>query len=213
MPITILIADDHGLVRKGLRALLEKEPDLEPIAEAANGREAVQLAKELRPDVVLMDMAMPEMSGLEAMVVLSEELPQVRIVALSMHSDRRLVVEALKAGACAYVLKDCAFSELAATVRTVMNGECSSASPPTGIIVSDNRNSEDPAAAFAFLSTRERQVLQLIAEGKNTKEVAFLLQVSVKTAESHRQNIMAKLNIHSVAELTKFAIRQGLTTV
>lgn len=211
MSVRVLVADDHALVRKGLVALLEKEPGMEPIAEAVNGLEAVNLVKEHQPHVVLMDLAMPHMNGIDATRKLVAEHPEIHIIILSMYSERRLVMEALGAGARAYILKDCAFTELAKAIRTVIEGEDAQQVPFSGLIISDRHENIEPSASSAFLSAREREVLQAIAEGKNTKEIAFLLKVSIKTVETHRQNIMEKLRIHSIAGLTRYAIREGIT--
>lgn len=211
MSVRVLVADDHALVRKGLVALLEKEPGMEPIAEAVNGLEAVTLVKEHQPDVVLMDLAMPHMNGIDATRKLVAEHPEIHIIILSMYSERRLVMEALGAGARAYILKDCAFTELAKAIRTVIEGEDAQPVSFSGLIISDRNENVEPSASSAFLSAREREVLQAIAEGKNTKEIAFQLKVSIKTVETHRQNIMEKLRIHSIAGLTRYAIREGIT--
>ena len=211
MPVKVLIADDHALVRKGLVALLEKEPGIEAVAEAVNGLEAINLVREHQPDVVLMDLAMPHMNGIDATRKLVAEHPDIHIIILSMYSERRLVMEAIGAGARAYILKDCAFTELAKAIRAVIEGDDAQAVPFSGLIISDRNDNIEPSASSAFLSTRERQVLQFIAEGKNTKEIAFQLAVSIKTVETHRQNIMEKLRIHSIAGLTRYAIREGIS--
>jgi DNA-binding NarL/FixJ family response regulator len=213
MTIKVLLADDHKIVREGLRSLLEKEPDINVIAMADNGRMAVQLAGDLRPDVAVIDIAMPEMNGIEAIRRISGEDPGIRILALSMHSARRFVVEALSAGAKGYILKDCASEDLVRAIRIIADNETYLSPKIAGLIVKDyvKRLPESAPSVGLILSTREREVLQLIAEGKSTKEIAFTLGISVKTAETHRQQIMKKLNLHSVAELTRYAIREGLT--
>lgn len=214
MTIRLVVADDHKIVREGLRSLLEREPGIDVAAEADNGREAMKLAVELRPDVVLMDLSMPDMNGIEATRRIAEAPGGSRVLALSMHSDKRFVVEALAAGAKGYLLKDCASEELVGAIRTVAAGETYLSPRIAGLIVSDylDKGSASPAPSTR-LTTREREVLQLFAEGKSTKEVAFLLSVSVKTIETHRVQIMRKLNIRSLAELTKYAIREGITTL
>lgn len=214
MTIRLVVADDHKIVREGLRSLLEREPGIDVAAEADNGREAMKLAVELRPDVVLMDLSMPDMNGIEATRRIVESSGGSRVLALSMHSDKRFVVEALAAGAKGYLLKDCASEELVGAIRTVAAGETYLSPRIAGLIVSDylDKGSASPAPSTR-LTTREREVLQLFAEGKSTKEVAFLLSVSVKTIETHRVQIMRKLNIRSLAELTKYAIREGITTL
>jgi DNA-binding NarL/FixJ family response regulator len=232
----VLLADDHRIVREGLRSLLETQPDLQVIAEASDGRQAVEMARDLSPDVVVMDVAMPQLNGIEATRQLAGEDRGMKIVALSMHSDRRFVSEALKAGASGYVLKDGAFEELISAIRSVVADRVYLSPRVAGVVVDDyvrrlpargagtagssgaNAHAESPAytparTAFDALTPREREVLQLMAEGYATKEVAHRLHVSVKTVETHRRQIMEKLDLHSVAELTKYAIREGLTTL
>jgi len=213
MAIRILLADDHMIVREGMRSLLEKEDDMEVVAVADNGRMALKLAGELRPDVVVMDIAMPEMNGIEATRRLSGEIPGIRVLILSMHSARRFVVETLAAGAKGYLLKDCASEELVRGIRTVAADETYLSPKVADIIVRDymKRLPESQQPDLAILSSREGEVLQLIAEGLNTKEIAFTLGISAKTVETHRQQIMKKLNLYSIAELTRYAIREGLT--
>ena len=213
MTIRVLLADDHKIVREGLSSLLEREPDIEVIALADNGRIAVQFAGELRPDVAVIDIAMPEMNGIEAIRRISRENPAIMVLALSMHSARRFVVEALSAGAKGYLLKDCAAEELVRAIRTVAGKETYLCPKAAELIVKDymKRLPESAPTSDSLLSTRENEVLQLIAEGQNTKEIAFTLAISIKTVETHRQQIMKKLNLHSVAELTRYAIREGLT--
>jgi DNA-binding NarL/FixJ family response regulator len=213
MNIKVLLVDDHKIVREGLRSLLEKEDDITVVAEAGNGRTAVQLANEALPDVVVMDIAMPEMNGIEATRRLTAENPEIRVLALSMHSARRFVSEALSVGAKGYLLKDCAADELVRAIRTVAADKIYLSPDIADQIVKDYvKNLPDsPPAALNVLSTREKEVLQLIAEGRNTKEIAFTLNVSIKTIETHRQQIMKKLNLQSVAGLTRYAIREGLT--
>jgi DNA-binding NarL/FixJ family response regulator len=213
MAISILLADDHMIVREGMRSLLEREADMEVVAVADNGRMALQLARELRPDVVVMDIAMPEMNGIEATRRLLNETHGIRVLILSMHSARRFVVETLAAGAKGYLLKDCASEELVRGIRTVAADETYLSPKVADIIVRDymKRLPESQQPDLAILSSREGEVLQLIAEGLNTKEIAFTLGVSAKTVETHRQQIMKKLNLYSIAELTRYAIREGLT--
>lgn len=202
-------------MREGLKSLLARESDLEVIGEADNGRHAVQYAKDLAPDVILMDLTMPEMNGIDATRRIVSECPGPRVLALSMHSDRRFIEEALAAGAQGFLLKDCAFDELVGAIREVVAGRFYLSPRIAGVVVRNFLGSRGRTAAspVARLSPREREVLQLIAEGKNTKEVAFTLDVSVKTIETQRSQIMKKLKTSSIAELTKYAIREGLTTL
>jgi len=206
--IRILLADDHKIIRDGLKSLLARQQDMQVIAEAEDGRTAVQLARELRPTIIVMDIAMPDLNGVEATRQVLELDPSIKIVALSMQSDGPVVRRMFQAGACAYLLKDCAFEELVQAIRTVLNGRTYLSPDIAGVVV---RNLSTPDAASP-LTAKEREVLQLIAEGKSTKEVASLLSVSIKTIDTHRQHIMDKLDIHNVAELTRYAIREGLTS-
>jgi DNA-binding NarL/FixJ family response regulator len=213
MAIRILLAEDHKIVREGLRFILAMEQDIDVIAEAGNGRMAVQLAMEVEPDVAVIDIAMPEMNGIEATRRILCEKPEIKVLALSMHSARRFVAEALSAGAKGYLLKDCPSEELVRAIRTVAANETYLSPKVADLIVKDymKRLPDSQLTACTLLSNREREVLQLIAEGHSTKEIAFTLEVSIKTIETHRLQIMKKLNLHSVAELTRFAIREGLT--
>ena len=215
MNIKILLADDHKIVRDGLRALIEKQQDMEVVAEAADGRTAVHLAKELSPDVAIMDISMPDLNGIEAARQILSESPRVRIITLSMHSDSRFVKEVFKVGASGYLLKECAFEELANAIHTVAADQIYLSPRITHVVLNDylSKMPMAEASVFSVLTAREREVLQLMAEGKTTKEIAYSLDLSVKTVEAHRQKIMEKSNIHSVAELTKYAIREGLTSL
>ena len=214
MGLTIVIADDHKIMREGLKNLLEGQDGITVLAEAQNGREAVRLTQELRPDVVLMDISMPDMNGIEATRRITAEIPGTAILALSMHDDSRFVTEALGAGARGYLLKECAFDELVQAIRSVSDGFHYLSPRITGVLVKDfvNRNPREAASGSIQLSPREREVLQLLAEGKNTKEIAFILNVGVKTVESQRTHVMKKLNLHTIAELTKYAVREGITS-
>jgi DNA-binding NarL/FixJ family response regulator len=211
----VLIADDHQIVRQGLRLLLEKEPDLEVVAEAEDGRTTVRLARELKPGVIIMDVAMPGLNGIEATRQIISESPATKVIALSMYADRRFVVNMLKAGASGYLLKDCAFEELTRAIRAVLSHKTYLSPGVTDILVKDCKLGApmNEVSAYALLTPREREVLQLMAEGKSTAKIADQLHVSVKTVESHRQQLMQKLNLRSVAELTKYAIREGLTSL
>jgi DNA-binding NarL/FixJ family response regulator len=215
MVTKILIADDHQIVRQGLRFLLEKESDLKVVAEAENGRMTVRLARELTPGVIVMDVAMPDLNGIEATRQIIAESPATKVIALSMYADRRFVVNMLKAGASGYLLKDCAFEELIRAIRVVLTHKTYLSPGVTDILVKDCQMGipMDEISAFALLTPREREVLQLMSEGNSTAKIADQLHVSIKTVESHRQQLMQKLNLRSVAELTKYAIREGLTSL
>jgi len=215
MSIRILLADDHKITRQGLRSLLEKQPDMEVVAEAEEGRTAVRLVRELVPNVVIMDVTMPDLNGMEATRQIVGEFPNVKIIALSMHSDTLFVTEMLKSGASGYLLKDCAFEELAQAIRTVVDDKTYLSPSISGVVVDDylHRLSKADFADSHVLTDREREVLQLLAEGKSTKQIALKLHISTKTVETHRRQMMNKLDIHTVAELTKYAIRKGLTSL
>jgi two-component system, NarL family, response regulator NreC len=206
--IRILLADDHAVVRQGFKMILDAQPDMEIVGEAANGREAVDLAEQLRPDVVVMDVAMPELNGIEATRRLASSVPHARVVALSMHKDSVYVREILRAGARGYLLKDSGAADLVAAIRAVASGE-SYLSPAVSNAVLDDyrRHATNP---IDLLTSREREVLQLLAEGKTNKEIAGLLNLSVYTVEAHRGRILEKLNLHSIGELVRFAVRSGL---
>jgi DNA-binding NarL/FixJ family response regulator len=215
MTIRIVIADDHKIVRNGLRSLIEKELDIEVIAEADNGRSVVRIATELAPEVVVMDIAMPDLNGIEATRQIINALPRTKVIALSMHADKRYVMEMLKAGASGYILKDNAYEELASAIRTAMRNRTYLSPQVAETVIGDYVKLAMTAndSAFSLLSAREREVLQLFAEGKSTAQIAESLYLSVKTVETYRQHIMEKLNIRSIAELTKYAIREGLTSL
>jgi len=216
MSIRIMLVDDHGIIRDGLRSLLEKQDDVEVVAEADDGRGAIALVREHQPDVVIMDISMPGLNGIDASRRIVADNPEVKIITLSIHSNRRFVSDMLKAGASGYVLKECLFDELVQAVRTVAAGDIYLSPRITGVVVDDyveHLSSETRRSKLAALSEREREVLQMLAEGKSTKNTALTLHVSPKTIESNRRRIMEKLDIHSVAELTKYAIREGLTSL
>jgi DNA-binding NarL/FixJ family response regulator len=216
MNARLVLADDHEMMREGLKALLSKEPDLSVVGEAENGKAILELARRTGAHIVVMDVAMPDLNGIEATRKLLKTNPNIKVVALSGHANREFVREMLKAGASAYVLKSRAYEELVRAVREVMKGKKYLSSDIARGVVDEYveiTSSMSANPAFVVLTDREREALQLIAEGKSTKEVADALGVSVKTIETHRRNIMGKLNLHSVAELTKYAIREGITSV
>ena len=207
-PVRILLADDHSLVRQGFRRILESHPDFEIIGEAADGRQAVEMTEKLRPDVVVMDVAMPGMNGIDATRQICETSPRTRVLALSMHRDAVYVREILRAGARGYLLKDAIDADLVSAVRAVARGEGYIAPAVADCVLADYRQHvSDP---IDLLTAREREVLQLIAEGKTNKEIATLLNLSVYTVDAHRGRIMEKLNLHSAGELVRFALRKGL---
>jgi len=214
MSIRVLLADDHKIFRDGLRTLIEKQANMEVVGEAENGRTAIKLSKKLSPNVVVMDITMPDMNGIDATRKIISETPGVRVIALSMHSDRRFVSGMLEAGASGYLLKDCAFDELARAIRTVITNHTYLSPRVADIVVKSYVDkSVRPHMVSSTLTPREREMLQLLAEGMPAKQIASHLSVSVKTVETHRRNIMQKLNMNSIAELTKYAIREGLITL
>lgn len=213
MTIRLLLADDHKLLREGLAGLLSAEEDFSVVAEAGDGLEAVRLAGELKPDVAILDVTMPGMNGIEATRAIRRDHPEVRVLALSMHVENRFVTEMFQAGANGYVLKMSEFEELAEAVRVVAGGGNYVSAEVAGDVIKGLAAFAPGAGDGGALSEREREVLQLLAEGKSAKESAQVLHVSVKTIDSHRRQIMQKLGIGSVAELTKYAIRSGLTSL
>jgi DNA-binding NarL/FixJ family response regulator len=211
--IRVLLADDHTLIRAGLRLVVASQPDLTVIGEAKDGREAVAMSDELKPDVVVMDIGMPSLNGIEACRHVHAALPRTHVVMLSMHSDEGYVLRALKAGAKAYLLKDAAEADLVSAIRAVISGK-SFFSPAVGKVLLEDymRKLERTGAedSYELLSPREREVLQLVAEGKSSKEVANLLGLSVYTVETHRAKVMQKLNLHNIPELILYAVRKGI---
>lgn len=215
MTVRLVLGDDHKMFRDGLRPLLARHRELEVVGEASDGREAVELAEALRPDLVILDVSMPVLNGVEAARRIRQIDPGIRVAMLTMHSDRRFVLESLNAGATAYLLKDDAFEDLIRAIPRILAGQ---------VVLAERIGSQvareyaalagrEEDSVFGRLSPREREVLQLIAEGRTTKEIAALHEVSVKTVETQRKQIMDKLDLHSVAELTKYAIREGLTSL
>lgn len=215
MSIRILLADDHKIIRDGLKALLEKVPEMEVVGEAENGRQAVDLARRLNPHVVIMDISMPELNGIDATRQIHEESPNIRVIALSMYFDRRYVAGMLKAGVSGYLLKNCASEELIKAVKEVLNNKTFMSPRIADMVVKDYAHllSANESSPLDLLTAREREVLQLIAEGVKTHDIATRLNVSIKTISTHRQQIMQKLHMDSVAELTLFALKEGVISI
>jgi DNA-binding NarL/FixJ family response regulator len=215
MGFRIILADDHKLVRQGLRSLIENESDMTVIAEADDGISAVKLAAKLSPDIILMDISMPGLNGLEATrLILAEGDAAIKIIALSMNNDRKTVSQMLNAGVSGYVLKDSAFEDLVSAIHTVAANSIYLSPTINEMVLKDyvQRVQKEEFSLLSLLTSKERETLQLLTEGKKAKEIASILNMSLKTVEAHRQQIMTKLDIHSIAELTKFAVREGLTT-
>ena len=212
-PIRILLADDHTLVRAGIRSLLTRLPGLEVVGEAADGREALRLADALRPDIVVLDVGMPRLNGLEVASRLGAVSPAIRVIILSMHTSEEYVLRALRAGCAGYLLKSAAVSELELAVRAVASGDTYLSPKVSKRVVDDyvlrSGGAADPLDA---LSPRQREVLQLAAEGHSSKEIAQLLGVSLRTVETHRSQLMERLDVHDLAGLVRFAVRVGLVT-
>ena len=216
MSIKIIIADDHAIMRRGLRLLIEKQSDMEVIGEAENGRAAVHLANELKPDIVIMDVTMPDLNGIEAARQMVGKIENVRVIARSMHSGREFELDMLKAGVSGYILKESLPEELARAIHLVAANKNYLDPEITGIAMDQHvkkTSSRPDGSVAAKLTDREREVLQLLAEGKTTKTIASQLYVSTKTIDTHRRQIMKKLNMYSLPELTKYAIRMGLTSL
>jgi DNA-binding NarL/FixJ family response regulator len=213
-PIRIILADDHQIVRQGIRMLLEAEPDMVVIAEACNGREVLRQAQELLPDVIIMDITMPELNGIEATRHILAIAPDIKVIALSMNADSRFVLTMFRSGVVGYLLKECSQGELVKAIRVVIKGKTYLGPGISDIVIKDFLTGWQAmdGSVFSTLTIKEREVLQLIAEGKSTRQIAGALYVSIKTIESHRKQIMDKLGIRSIAELTKYAIREGLTS-
>jgi DNA-binding NarL/FixJ family response regulator len=211
----IIIVDDHGIVREGLKSLLQNQPDMEVIGEGQDGQVAVEMAEQLSPDMVIMDMSMPNLNGIEATRFILQHNSNIKVVILSMHSDRHIVKETLEAGASAYVLKSNLFDEMLRALETVAKGGRYLSPRITDVVIDDyvGKAAEGEYRQTPRLMSRERQIVQLVAEGKTIKEIACILHISPKTADSNRRQIMNKLDLSSVAELTKYAIREGLTSL
>jgi DNA-binding NarL/FixJ family response regulator len=213
MSIRVLLADDHRIVREGLGALLRQQEGIELVGEAADGLSAVKQARALRPDVVVTDISMPGLNGVEAIRRIHKETPQTKVLCLSVHDETTLVLSVIDAGAAGYVLKDASFEELAGAITQVMAGRVYLSPPLVGIFVHKYRRREAQAPAESPLTAREREVVQLFSEGYSSSEIAERLHVSAKTVATHREHILAKLHIHGIAELTRYAIREGLTSL
>ena len=215
MTTRILLADDHKIVSEGLQMVIDKQAEMKVVGLASDGREAVRLTRELSPDVVIMDVAMPNLNGIEATRQIIKEAPGVKVLALSMHTDRRYVTGMLSAGVSGYLLKDCAGAELAQAVRTVMEDKVYLSPAIAGVVVEELTHKSSPTdrRPLSVLSPRELEVLQLLAEGQSSRQIAGVLHISVKTVETHRRQLMEKLKLGNIAELTKFAIREGITTL
>jgi DNA-binding NarL/FixJ family response regulator len=213
MSIKILLADDHRIMREGLRCLIEKEADLKVVAEAADGRTAVRLAREVSPDMVIIDITMPDLNGIEATQQILSEAPNIKVLAVSMHSDDQFVTGMLRAGASGYFLKDCAADELVYAIRAVIAGEIYLSPKIASMVVEGYLRalSKRQTTKAAELTASEREILQLVTEGETSKSIASRLYIAEKTVDAHRQKIKAKLNIRTIAGLTKFAIQKGIT--
>jgi DNA-binding NarL/FixJ family response regulator len=215
MKVRVVLADDHRILREGLRSIIERDLRMEVVGHAENGRDAVALVRTLNPDIVIMDIHMPELNGTEATRIIAREFPHVKVIALSMHSDRGIILEILRAGASGYLLKDCATDELERAIRTVMAHKTYVSPDVTGIVIDELRGETNNTSTNVLhaLTGKEREVLQLLSEGKTVKEISGVLGVSIPTVETHKQHLMCKLKISSIAELTKFAIRHGITSL
>ena len=215
MKVNILLADDHKILRQGIKSLLELHDGFTVVAEAANGDEALKMARATDPDLIIMDINMPDVNGIDATKRIKQEMPLTKILALSMHNDNQFLLNMLKAGASGYLLKDCAADELINAITVIMKNRKYISPDMVDDMVRDYILNTDKVdlSAFSILTNREREVLQRLSEGKNTKAIAFDLNVSVKTIETFRHKLEEKLGLHSIAELTKYAIREGITTL
>lgn len=213
--ITILLVDDHNILRKGLAAVLNNEPDMEIVGEAKQGRDALDMVRQYKPDIAVMDITMPHLNGIDATSQICRESPDTRVLGLSMHGESKFVSRMLEAGAKGYLTKSCTPEELVNAVRIVNNGKVYLSPKIATVVIQDyvSPDKSDSAPSLDALSSREREVLQLFAEGKTTKQIAAMMHLSPKTIETHRSHIMEKLDIHSIAELTKFSLREGLTSL
>lgn len=215
MGIKVILAEDHHIIRQGIRSLLDKEFGIEVVGEAEDGRETVRLAKELQPDVVVMDVSMPNLNGIEATRKICEEYPDVKVIALSVHSDEQFISGMLTAGAYGYLLKDCVLEELVKAIKTVVNDQMYLSAKIAQHIIQEYKSmkSKETHSLLDTLTPREREVLQMIAESKSVKQIAAELYVSEKTIATHKQNIMNKLGIYSIPDLVKYAIREKIISI
>jgi two-component system response regulator NreC len=212
MSIKIILADDHAVLRHGLSKSFEEENGIDVIGQAKDGHSTIELAREMSPDVVVMDIGMPDLNGVEATRRITEDFPEIKVVGLSMHSSDKYVREMFRAGASGYLLKDCPFEELVEAIKTVVRGKAYISPSISGMVIKEYASKPDEEkSVFSILSRREREVLQLFAEGKTTKQIGLRLHISPKTVEAHRLRIMNKLDIDNIAQLTKYAIQEGLT--
>jgi DNA-binding NarL/FixJ family response regulator len=212
-PIRVLITDDHALVRAGIHALLDKQPHMEVVAEASNGREALRLVRQHKPHVVLMDIAMPELNGLEAVRQLAKEFPRVHCIILSMHADEEHVWQALQAGATGYLVKGAPLAELELAINSVAKGETYLSPGVSRPVISEYIRRTSDYGSRDSLTSRQHEILQMIVEGKNTKQIALTLEISVKTVESHRAQLMKRLRVRDIAGLVRHALRLGIVTL
>ncbi|MEJ2052719.1 MAG: response regulator transcription factor [Calditrichaceae bacterium] len=213
MAIKIILADDHALIRDGLQTMIDREVDFQIVGQASNGREIVDMVKKLNPDIIIMDISMPELNGIEATRHIKEFDEDIKIIALSVHSEISFVRQMLKAGASGYLVKHSEFKELVRAIRSVAEGQIYLSPNVSGQVIGDylHNLSSGESSVFTKLSNREREILQMLAEGKTKHEIADILHLSIKTIESHRQNIMNKLNIDRFPDLIRYAIREGIT--
>lgn len=212
MSIRIILADDHTLLRQGLSKSFAEEKGIDVIGQAEDGRSTTELVRELSPDVVVMDIGMPDLNGVDATRIITKDHPQVKVLGLSMHSSDKYIREMFRAGASGYLLKNCPFEELVEAIKTVVSGKTYISPSISNIVIKQYAgNGDEEKSAFSILTRREREVLQLFAEGKTTKQIGLCLHISPKTVEGHRLRIMDKLDIDNIAQLTKYAIQEGLT--
>lgn len=215
MTIRVILADDHKILRAGIREMLEKQTDIQVVGEAEDGRTALNLVKELNPDIVIMDIGMPDLNGIEVTYQITSSNKNIKVIALSMYADRRFVRGMLKAGAIGYLLKDCALEDLMSAIRAAVENRVFMSPKIADIVMKDHiqQLKKTDFSVYTVLSSRERQVLQLLAEGSSTREISVKLSISIKTVETHRQQIMEKLNINNIAGLTKYSIKEGITSL